>query len=113
MVRVLSAPARLVEAACKTLVAQRLKLGGMRWGLGGQAILTPRGSDQSNPFDEAWARLAAHYHADVCVLARVIPFSPSKSARRAPGRMRTTPRRDALAISSTRARWPRELANPG
>src|SRR5258708_38501657 len=29
----------VVEAACKTLVAQRLKLSGMRWGRGAQAIL--------------------------------------------------------------------------
>ena len=46
----------VVEAACKTLVAQRLKLSGMRWGRGAQAILTTRGWDQSERFDEAWAR---------------------------------------------------------
>jgi len=73
----------LVEAACKTLVAQRLKLSGMRWGLGAQGILTPRGWDQSNRFDEAWALLAAHYHAEVYVLANVIPFTPQKPPRRA------------------------------
>jgi len=33
----------VVEAACKTLVAQRLKQSGMRWSVSGaQAILTPR-----------------------------------------------------------------------
>lgn len=33
----------VAEAACKTLVAQRLKLSGMRWGSNGaQAILTMR-----------------------------------------------------------------------
>jgi hypothetical protein len=38
----------VVEAACKTLVAQRLKCSGMRWGTdGGQAILTVRGWTQS------------------------------------------------------------------
>jgi hypothetical protein len=75
----------LVEAACKTLVAQRLKLSGMRWGLGAQAILTARGWDQSDRFDEAWALLAAHYHAEVFVLAKVIPFTPPKPPRRKRG----------------------------
>ena len=68
----------LVEAACKTLVAQRLKLSGMRWGRGAQAILTARGWDQSDRFDEAWALLAARYQTEVHVLARVIPFTPPK-----------------------------------
>jgi hypothetical protein len=71
----------LVEAACKTLVAQRLKLSGMRWGFGAQAILTARGWDQSERFNEAWALLAAHYHAQVYVVAKVIPFTPPKSPR--------------------------------
>ena len=76
----------LVEAACKTLVAQRLKLSGMRWGLGAQAILTARGWDQSDRFDEAWALLAAHYQTEVHVLARVIPFTPPKARKvRRPG----------------------------
>jgi len=71
----------VVEAACKTLVAQRLKLSGMRWGHGAQAILTPRGWDQSERFDQAWARLAAEYHVEVHVLANVIPFAPPASRR--------------------------------
>ena len=43
----------VVEAACKTLVTQRLKQSGMRWSVSGaQAILTPRSpkkSDGSSP----------------------------------------------------------------
>lgn len=78
----------VVEAACKTLVAQRLKLSGMRWGNGAQAILTPRGWDQSDRFDEAWAILAAEHHVEIHVLANVIPFTPPRpekprSAKRA------------------------------
>jgi hypothetical protein len=74
----------IVEAACKTLVAQRLKLSGMRWGRGAQAILTPRGWDQSERFDEAWALLAATYECEVHVLANVIAFKPpAKTPRRA------------------------------
>lgn len=65
----------VVEAACKTLVAQRLKLSGMRWGKrGAQAILTLRGWDQSERFDLAWARLAATYHHEVHVVANVVPI---------------------------------------
>jgi hypothetical protein len=71
----------IVEAACKTLVAQRLKQSGMRWSAGGaQAILTPRGWDQSERFDEAWALVAASFHADVTVLANVIAIRPQPSA---------------------------------
>lgn len=77
----------VVEAACKTLVAQRLKLSGMRWGThGAQAILTMRGWDQSDRFDQAWALVAANYHCDVHVLANVVditPKPPRKVAARA------------------------------
>ena len=42
----------VVEAACKTLVTQRLKRSGMRWRhAGGQAILTLRALIQSGRFD--------------------------------------------------------------
>jgi hypothetical protein len=52
----------IVEAACKTLVSQRLKRSGMRWRhAGGQAILTLRALEQSNRFDRAWRMLAATY----------------------------------------------------
>jgi hypothetical protein len=74
----------VVEAACKTLVAPRLKLSGMRWGArGAQAILTMRGWDQSDRFDEAWALVAATYETEVHVIANIIDISaPRKLARR-------------------------------
>ena len=72
----------VVEAACKTLVTQRLKLSGMRWSAAGaQAILTPRGWDQSDRFDEAWALIAATYHANVTILANVIALRPPRASR--------------------------------
>lgn len=72
----------VVEAACKTLVTQRLKLSGMRWGSrGAQAILTMRGWDQSDRFDEVWALVAATYHRDVHVLANVIDITPAPEKR--------------------------------
>jgi hypothetical protein len=72
----------VVEAACKTLVAQRLKLSGMRWSThGAQAILTMRGWDQSDRFDEAWALVAATYHRDVHVLANVVDITPKPKKR--------------------------------
>lgn len=76
----------LVEAACKTLVTQRLKLSGMRWGRGAQAILTIRGWDQSDRFDAAWALLAAEHQVEVHVLANIIPFgkpAPKRPSKRA------------------------------
>jgi hypothetical protein len=73
----------VVEAACKTLVTQRLKLSGMRWSTAGaQAVLTPRGWDQSERFDEAWALIAATFHAEVTVLAQVIALRPQAPERR-------------------------------
>lgn len=72
----------VVEAACKTMVTQRLKQSGMRWSVAGaQAILTPRGWDQSERFDEAWALIAASFHCDVTVLANVIAFKPKPQER--------------------------------
>ena len=48
----------VVEAACKTLVAQRLKRSGMRWRIvGGQAVLTFRALIKSGLFEHAWAAL--------------------------------------------------------
>ena len=65
----------VVEAACKTLVTQRLKLSGMRWRhQGGQAILTFRGLLQSDRFDRAWEKLASTYLKPVHPPAQVIPF---------------------------------------
>ena len=67
----------IVEAACKTLVAQRLKLSGMRWGAeGSQAILNLRAWHQSDRFDKAWALIAAQYKAEVTTLANVIALQP-------------------------------------
>jgi hypothetical protein len=68
-----------VEAACKSLVAQRMKQSGMRWGMdGGQAILTIRGWSQSERFDHAWAILAATYHMKLTVLDNVLAFPTRK-----------------------------------
>ena len=59
----------VVEAACKSLVAQRLKLGGMMWSEdGAQAILTLRAWDQSDRFDRAWAMVAATWQAEVTTI---------------------------------------------
>jgi hypothetical protein len=76
----------VVEAACKTLVAQRLKCSGMRWGEdGGQAILTVRGWTQSERFDTAWALLAATYHMQVTTLDNVVDITRAKHRRTASG----------------------------
>jgi hypothetical protein len=65
----------VVEAACKTLVTQRMKRSGMRWRPeGGQAILTLRSLAQSDRFDQAWALLAATYQAEVHMLENVVPL---------------------------------------
>lgn len=62
----------VMEASCKTLVAQRLKLSGQRWSSAGvQAILTPRGWDQSERFDEAFALIAATFQQPITIFTPV------------------------------------------
>ena len=55
----------VVEAACKTLAAQRLKLSGMSWGDGKQGILTIRSLQQSDRWGRAWPLLASAFRAEV------------------------------------------------
>lgn len=55
----------IVEAACKTLAAQRLKRSGMSWRDGKQPILTIRSLQQSNRWPQAWELVAAHFRVDV------------------------------------------------
>ena len=75
----------VVEAACKTLVTQRLKQSGMRWSVSGaQAILTPRGWDQSERFDKAWALIAATFQIEVTVFANVLAFKPRPAPKKKP-----------------------------
>ena len=71
----------MVEAACKTLVTQRLKRSGMRWNTdGGQAILTFRSAAQSQRFDRAWNLVASAYRTDVTPVDNVFPFQPRRAA---------------------------------
>lgn len=58
----------VIEAACKTLVTQRLKRSGMAWKpLGGQGILTLRSLIQSNRWPPAWELLRADFRKEVVV----------------------------------------------
>lgn len=58
----------VVEAACKTLVTQRLKGAGMAWTMaGGQAILTLRSLLQSDRWPQAWSLLAADFRHPVVI----------------------------------------------
>jgi hypothetical protein len=58
----------VMEAACKTLVTQRLKGSGMAWTMaGGQAILTLRSLLQSGRWDHAWPLLAADFRSPVVI----------------------------------------------
>lgn len=62
----------IVEAACKTLVGQRLKRAGMSWTInGGQAILTFRSIIKSQRFDKAWELVAKKYRKKVTVHAQI------------------------------------------
>jgi hypothetical protein len=67
----------VVEAACKTLVTQRMKRSGMRWRHeGGQAILTFRALAQSDRFERGWNLLAATYKSKVSLPRNVVAFCP-------------------------------------
>ena len=66
----------VVEAACKTLVTQRMKRSGQRWSIdGGQAILTFRALAQSERFDGAWKLVSAEYRRDVSFPENVVPIN--------------------------------------
>ena len=66
----------VVEAACKTLVTQRMKRSGMQWREeGGQAILTLRALAQSYCFDRAWTILLETYTADVSLPDNIVPLN--------------------------------------
>ena len=71
----------VVEAACKTLVTQRLKRSGMRWRqAGGQAILTLRALIQSKRFDSAWELLSGTYRRAVTIPDNGVPFPCQRAA---------------------------------
>jgi hypothetical protein len=66
----------VTEAACKTLVTQRLKCSGMRWRTkGGQGILTIRGLIQSHRFDSGWQLLSNTYKQAVSMPDNVVPLN--------------------------------------
>ena len=70
-----------VEAACKTLVTERMKRSGMRWReAGGQAILTLRGWVQSDRFDAAWSLLSGTYRTEVSVPDNEIELAHGRAA---------------------------------
>jgi hypothetical protein len=59
----------VMEAACKTLVTQRMKQSGMAWTqVGGQAILTLRSLIQSDRWQPGWDLLSADFRTPVTVL---------------------------------------------
>ena len=65
----------VTEAACKTLVTQRMKCAGMRWNInGGQGVLTARSLIQSDLFDNGWDVLAKTYIEKIKLPENVIPF---------------------------------------
>jgi hypothetical protein len=71
----------VVEAACKTLVTQRMKCSGMSWGQdGGQAILTFRSLIQSNRWEPAWALLRTAFCTPVKVVNN--QHDPSSQVRK-------------------------------
>lgn len=58
----------VVEAACKSLVCQRLKRSGMAWTEeGGQAILTLQSLIQSGRWQRGWDLLRAQFCQEVVV----------------------------------------------
>jgi hypothetical protein len=71
----------IIEAACKTLAAQRLKRSGMRWRHpGGQAILTLRALIQSERFERAWSLLSRTYKKNVTWPHNVIHIGCQRAA---------------------------------
>ena len=70
----------VVEAACKTLVTERMKRSGMRWRHpGGQAILTLRALAQSDRFERGWKLLSNTYKRAVSIPENVVLFTPKRT----------------------------------
>lgn len=65
----------VTEAACKTLITQRMKCAGMRWDIsGGQGVLTARSLIQSEQFDKGWGMLSGKYIGEITLPDNIIPF---------------------------------------
>lgn len=63
----------VIEATCKTLVTQRMKCSGMRWGMaGGQAILTLRSLIQSDRWQQAWSLVQAEFRKPISIVKEQI-----------------------------------------
>lgn len=61
----------VTEAACKTLVTQRMKRSGMRWAMiGGQGVLTLRSLLQSARWERGWALLSRSYQPKILAVKR-------------------------------------------
>jgi hypothetical protein len=86
----------VVEAACKTLVTQRLKRSGMAWTLaGGQALLTLRSLIQSDRWPRAWNLLAADFRQTI-IIVRPSPEkqTPGQRPLTRAGHMQSVPDKD-------------------
>ena len=65
----------IVEAACKTLVGQRMKRSGMSWShYGGNSILNLRAITKSHRFDSAWKLMINKYKKEGIECSNVIPM---------------------------------------
>jgi len=70
----------VTEAACKTLVTQRLKCAGMRWDInGGQGVLTTRSLIQSELFSQGWMLLSTKYKKELTLPENVVAFKKKDS----------------------------------
>lgn len=69
----------VVEAACKSLVSDRMKRSGMRWAqVGGQAVITFRALAQSGRFQRGWDGVVTGYAATVELPDNVIAFPAAR-----------------------------------
>ena len=69
----------VTEAACKTLVTQRMKRSAMSWRHeGGQAILTLRSLQQSGRMEAAWLVLGARFRESITIDPDTTRQSPKR-----------------------------------
>lgn len=74
----------VTEAACKTLVVQRMKRSGMQWAIeGGQAVMTLRSLMLSNRWAPGWKLLSGSYRAEVLKVRRKGHLRVIETLRRA------------------------------
>ena len=95
----------VVEAGCKSVIGQRLKLSGMRWTeTGATGILTLRCQDGSGRWDQTWTHPATRTQPDLIWPRPALRYHQSRASYRGHLHSRLTPPAGLVHRDCRRAR---------